>query len=314
MDRGSRERGTFQGNDREDSEAVARPAKPPWLRVKLPVGENVRRVRELMRGRSLHTVCEEAMCPNLAECWGCGTATFLILGDVCTRSCAFCAVRTGRPEGPPDHAAEAERVAEAVVLMQLRHVVVTSVTRDDLPDGGAAGFAAVVAAVRAASPDCAVELLVPDFGGDATALETVLRSRPDVLGHNMETVLRLHSPVRPQARYRRSLELLERAAMYADRAPSSGPKMLVKSGIMAGLGETLEEILDVMRDLRGVGCDLLTVGQYLSPTRTHRAVSRYYTPEEFLEIKKRGLDMGFRGVESAPLVRSSYHAEAQTGR
>ena len=276
--------------------------KPPWLRVRLPSGENHATLKRLMRRKALHTVCEEAMCPNLAECWGRGTATFLILGDVCTRSCGFCAIKMGRP-GAVDRD-EPARVAEAVVAMNLRHAVITSVNRDDLPDGGAAIFAETIRQIRARQPECTVEMLIPDLKGDRQALATVMAAQPEILNHNVETVPRLYHQVRPQAKYPRSLQVIRTARELNSEA-------LTKSGIMVGLGETWDELLAVMADLRAVDCDILTVGQYLRPSQTHLPVVRYYTPEEFDALKEAGYAAGFRWVEAGPLVRSSYHAEAQ---
>jgi lipoic acid synthetase len=271
---------------------------PEWLRVRLPGGDNYAELKGLMRGERLHTVCEEARCPNLAECWGRRTATFMILGDVCTRSCGFCAVKTGRPTWlDPD---EPRRVAEAVRQLGLRHVVVTSVNRDELEDGGAATFARTIAAIREAVPGCAVEVLIPDFRGDRAALERVTGARPDVLAHNTETVPRLHPTVRPQARYERSLEVIQ-------RAKSAG--MRTKSGLMLGLGERREELHAVLGDLVASGCDVLTLGQYLQPTRAHLPVHEYLRPEVFAELKAEAEALGFAHVESGPLVRSSYHAD-----
>jgi lipoic acid synthetase len=284
--------------------------KPDWIRVRLPSGAVHAGLKDLMRRKSLHTVCEEALCPNMAECWGSGSATFLILGEYCTRNCGFCAVKSGRPV-PEAREEEATAVADAVRAMGLRHVVVTSVTRDDLPDGGAGTFASVIAEIRASAPGCTVEVLIPDLKGDRDALAVVLAARPDVLGHNIETVERLYGAVRAGAVYRRSLELLS-AVKALD------PRMLTKSGLMLGLGETTEEVLAAMRDLRAASCDILTLGQYLCPSRQNLPVVRYATPEEFEALKEEGLSMGFRWVESGPLVRSSYHAERQvrelTGR
>jgi lipoic acid synthetase len=254
-----------------------------------------------MRGLDLHTVCEEAHCPNLGECWARGTATFMILGDVCTRACGFCAVKTGLPGRPPD-LQEAERVAEAVARMGLRHAVITSVNRDDQKDGGAAVFAACIRAIRERVPGCAVEVLIPDFKGDVSALQTVLAAGPDVLNHNTETVPRLYRQVRPGARFERSLELLRRSAQAG---------FTTKSGIMVGLGEERQEILDTIRAIREAGTHVLTVGQYLRPSADHLPVLRYYTPDEFAEIKRDALAMGYSHVESGPLVRSSYHADEQ---
>jgi lipoic acid synthetase len=268
--------------------------------VRLWQGPELARVRGLMRESVLHTVCEEARCPNLWECWNRGTATFMILGDVCTRSCGFCAVKTGRPADLDWD--EPRRVAEAVRAMGLKHAVITSVNRDELPDGGATMFAETIRAIRALNSECRVEVLIPDFQGSEAALATVLAVAPDILTHNTETVPRLYPSVRPQARYERSLELLQRA----DAAGA-----VTKTGLMIGLGETVGELLDVCADLRRVSCDILTVGQYLQPTREHLPVSRYYTPEEFDDLGERARALGFTHVEAGPLVRSSYHAEEQ---
>lgn len=276
--------------------------RPEWLRV--PPRENpaYHELKRLMRQARLHTVCEEANCPNIGDCWGHRTATFLILGDTCTRACRFCNVRSGRP-APPDPD-EPRRVAEAVRTLGLRHAVVTSVTRDDLPDGGASVFAAVIREIRALNPGCTVEVLIPDFQGDLKALQVVMEARPDVLNHNVETVPRLFPRVQPRNRYEWTLSILENARRMA-------PDVWTKSGLMVGLGETPEEVLAVMADLRAVGVDILTIGQYLQPTRHHLPIARYYTPEEFEEFRRRGLEMGFRWVESGPLVRSSFHAALQ---
>jgi lipoic acid synthetase len=265
------------------------------------MGPGYERLRELMRGLDLHTVCEEARCPNLGECWNRGTATFMILGDVCTRACGFCAVKTGLPALPPD-VREAARVADAVSRMGLRHAVITSVNRDDQKDGGASVFAACIRQVRARVPGCAVEVLIPDFKGDWSALQTVVEARPDILNHNTETVPRLYRQVRPGARFARSLELLRRAKEAS---------LLTKSGIMVGLGEEWDEVLETIARIREVGTDILTVGQYLRPSLQHLAIRRFYTPEEFARIKEHGLALGYAHVESGPLVRSSYHAEEQ---
>ena len=273
--------------------------RPDWIKARAPVGPGYERLRGLMRELDLHTVCEEARCPNVGECWNHGTATFMILGDVCTRACGFCAVKTGLPGRPPDPA-EARRVADAVARMRLRHAVITSVNRDDQPDGGAPVFAAVVREIRARVPGCAVEVLVPDFKGDRRALDLVLAARPDVLNHNTETVPRLYRTVRPGARFERSLELLR-------RAKQSG--LLTKSGIMVGLGEGWDEVVDTIRAIREAGTDVLTVGQYLRPSLKHLPLLRYYTPAEFRALKKLALGLGYAHVESGPLVRSSYHAE-----
>ena len=279
----------------------ARAPKPPWIRARVPAGAEYLRVVGLVRGMHLHTVCEEAQCPNLGECWGRGTATFMILGDVCTRACGFCAVRTGKPAAPPDPE-EPRRVADAVAALGLRHAVITSVDRDDQPDGGAGSFAACVREIRARAPECSVELLIPDFKGDWSALAIVLASRPEILNHNVETVPRLYRTVRPGARFERSLELLARSAQAG---------LLTKSGIMVGLGEEWDEVRATIGRIRDAGTEILTVGQYLRPSREHAPVERYYSPDEFVALKELALDMGFRHVESGPLVRSSYHAETQ---
>ncbi|MEE9612488.1 MAG: lipoyl synthase [Desulfatiglandales bacterium] len=276
--------------------------KPPWIRVRLPSGETYAGVKALKRSKSLHTVCEEAVCPNIGECWEKGNATFMILGDVCTRNCSFCAVKGGRP-GKADFG-EPLRVAEAAAKMGLRHLVVTSVTRDDLKDGGASVFAETIRQLHEQLASCTVEVLIPDFKGERQALEEIVHARPEILGHNVETVLRLYPRVRPQALYQRSLEVL---GMVKDLDPN----LVTKSGIMVGLGETRDELLEVMHHLRDVGCDILTMGQYLRPSMTHLPVIRYYTPEEFEALKKEGYAAGFRWVESGPLVRSSYGAESQ---
>lgn len=276
--------------------------RPKWLRVRLRTDETYHQLKRLMRSKRLHTVCEEARCPNIGECWAHRTATFLILGDVCTRHCRFCNVRSGKPA--PLDPEEPRHVAEAVREMGLRHAVITSVTRDDLPDGGASVFAEVVRQIRAVVPGCTVEVLIPDFQGDVDALRVVMEAHPDVLNHNVETVPRLFPRVQPRNRYGWSLRILAEAKRL-------WPEVLTKSGLMVGLGETEEEVLAVMEDLRGVGVDILTIGQYLPPSRRHWPVVRYYTPEEFDGFRERGLAMGFRWVESGPLVRSSFHAEAQ---
>ena len=261
--------------------------RPEWIKARAPMGERYERLRELMRGLALNTVCEEARCPNVGDCWNRGTATFMILGDVCTRACGFCAVKTGLPAGRPDPR-EALRVAEAVARMGLRHAVITSVNRDDQGDGGAGVFAACVHAIRARVPGCAVEVLIPDFKGDWTALEAVIAARPDILNHNTETVPRLYRTVRPGARFSRSLELLRR---------SHEAGLLTKSGIMVGLGEEWTEVEETVHAIREAGTDILTVGQYLRPTADHLPLVRYYTPEEFAFMKEEALKMGFRHVE-----------------
>ena len=278
------------------------PERPPWLKVRFPAGGNYERLRVLMREQELHTVCEEARCPNIGDCWSRGTATFMILGDTCTRSCGFCAVKTGRP-GTVD-TAEPRRVALAIQRMGLRHAVITSVNRDELPDGGAAIFAETIRWTRLLSPGTTIEVLIPDFKGNWAALETVASAGPEILNHNTETVPRLYPVVRPQARYERSLELLQRARAL-------DPGTLTKSGLMVGLGETREELLNVFQDLRDHAVDILTVGQYLRPDADHLPVERYWTPEEFEDLKDAAKAMGFRHVECGPLVRSSYHAEEQ---
>ena len=282
--------------------ALRHPERPPWLKVRFPAGGNYERIRVLMREQELNTVCEEARCPNIGDCWSRGTATFMILGDTCTRSCGFCAVKTGRP-GTLDRE-EPRRVALAIQRLGLRHAVITSVNRDELADGGAGIFAETIEWSRRLSPGTTFEVLIPDFKGDWAALRTVLGARPEILNHNTETVPRLYSVVRPQARYERSLELL-RTARELD------PGTLTKSGLMVGLGETSAELLTVFRDLRDSAVDILTVGQYLQPTPAHLPVARYWTPEEFEEVKTAAIAMGFKHVECGPLVRSSYHAEEQ---
>lgn len=274
--------------------------KPEWLKARVPGGEQYSELRKLIDHRKLHTVCEEARCPNMGECWNSGTATFMILGDTCTRSCGFCAIKTGRMYTVDLD--EPARVGEAVALMKLRHAVVTSVNRDELFDGGAGIFASTIQEIRKRLPACRVEVLIPDFQGSEEALNIVLDAQPDILNHNTETVPRLYKTVRPQAQYHRSLELIE-------RAKSRG--FTTKSGVMVGLGETNDEILETMSDLHEAGCDILTIGQYLQPTSAHLPVLRYVHPDEFAMFKEKGLAMGFRYVESGPLVRSSYHAAQQ---
>ena len=279
--------------------------KPSWLKVRLPAGERYQRTKALLRRHQLHTVCEEARCPNIGECFNAGTATFIILGDVCTRSCAFCAVRSGRPERNLDWL-EPHRLAKAVHMLGLDYVVITSVTRDDQLDGGAAIFAGCIRAIRRRDPSCRAEVLVPDFMGNWDALITVVQAWPYVLNHNVETVPRLYQWVRPKARYQRSLELLRRAKEMA-------PSLLTKSGMMVGLGETQEEVFAVMADLRSAGVDIVTIGQYLRPSPKQLPVARYYRPEEFVPFTEKGRELGFRHVEAGPLVRSSYHAHRQAG-
>jgi lipoic acid synthetase len=279
---------------------VERQRKPEWLKARVPGGENYSRLKTLIDKSRLHTVCEEARCPNMGECWNSGTATFMILGDTCTRSCGFCAVKTGRPEFLDKD--EPRRVGEAVEIMKLRHAVITSVNRDELFDGGAQIFADTIREIRSRVPACRIEVLIPDFVGSEQALNIVLDAQPDILNHNTETVPRLYKTVRPQAHYNRSLELLFRAKQKG---------FLTKSGLMLGLGETIDEVIDTMSDLREVECDILTIGQYLQPTQSHLPVERYVRPEEFAMLKQRGIEMGFRYIESGPLVRSSYHASEQ---
>ncbi len=282
---------------------AARPVRrPEWIRVRAPSGETYEWLRGMMRSKSLHTVCEEAMCPNLGECWGAGTATFLMMGDVCTRSCGFCDIKTGRP-APLDWL-EPERVARAVQAMNLRHAVITSVNRDERPDGGAPIFAMVIHRIRQLQPGCSVEVLIPDFKGSREALQIVVEARPDILNHNVETVPRLFRAVQPQDRYEWALATLRNGKQL-------DPELLTKSGIMLGLGETLDEVRAVLNDLRACGVDIITMGQYLQPSKQHLSIARYYTPEEFEDLKRYGLEIGFRWVESGPLVRSSYHAEQQ---
>ncbi|HEX5478910.1 MAG TPA: lipoyl synthase [Dehalococcoidia bacterium] len=283
--------------------AEARPErKPEWLKVRFPGGERYQRLKSLMRENALHTVCEEAHCPNVGECWNAGTATFMILGDVCTRSCGFCAVTTGRP-GEIDQM-EPYRVARAVRTLGLDYVVITSVNRDDVGSGGAEVFAACIRAIRHDDAAVRVEVLIPDFKGNWDALREVVEARPFVLNHNIESVPRLYPQVRPQARYERSLELIRRAKEMA-------PDMLTKSGFMVGLGETRDELFTVMRDLRQHACDIVTIGQYLRPSMHHLPVERYYDPSEYQAFRDYGAELGFTHVEAGPLVRSSYHAEKQ---
>ncbi len=268
----------------------------------MPSGPVWSRLRRLLRQKNLHTVCEEARCPNVAECWGQGTATFMILGDICTRACGFCAVTTGLPRGLDRE--EPKRVADAVATMELRHAVITSVNRDDQPDGGAGIFAETIRAVRQRNPETTIEVLIPDFRGDAEALTTVMAAAPEILNHNVETVPRLYRAVRPGARYRRSLDLLRSAKQLR-------PSAITKTGVMLGLGETVAELDALMEDLVGVGVDILTAGQYLQPTPAHLPVRRFVPPAEFAELAERGEAMGLRHVEAGPLVRSSYHAANQ---
>ena len=279
--------------------------KPPWLKVKAPGGASFVEVRSLLHDLKLHTVCEEAHCPNIGECWDHRAATFMILGDVCTRNCAYCAVAHGTPQ--PLDGGEPQRLAAAVAAMRMRHIVVTSVDRDDLPNGGAEMFAAVVRETRLKSPGTSIELLIPDFKGSEAALRIVVDAKPDILNHNLETVSRLYRIARPGGRYERALALLARVKQV-------DPEMLSKSGVMVGLGEQWDELLAAIRDLRSVGCDILTLGQYLRPSTTHLPVARFYAPEEFGELKDFAESLGFRHVLSGPLVRSSYHAWEQAER
>ena len=279
-----------------------RQPKPEWLRAKAPAGENFHNLKKLARGLGLHTVCESAQCPNIGECWNHRTATFMLLGDICTRRCGFCAVPKGRPA--PIDWDEPRRVAEAVATLGLKHTVVTSVNRDDDNLGGARIFAETIRQIRDLSPGCRVEVLIPDFQGIDDALKIVVDAQPDVLNHNTESVPRLYRVVRSGARYERTLRLLENAKAMA-------PNMVTKSGVMVGLGETMEELVEVFRDLGSRGVDILTVGQYLRPSRDHLPIYRFYTPEEFQHLKEEALRFGFRHVESGPMVRSSYHAHEQ---
>ena len=277
-------------------------ARPAWLRAPAPVGENYRELKSIMDGMKLHTVCESAACPNVGDCWNRRTATFMILGNVCTRRCGFCAVPKGKPE--PLDVDEPRRVAEAVATLGLKHAVVTSVNRDDDNFGGARIFAETIREIRRQAPGCQIEVLIPDFQGIDDCLKIVLEANPEVLNHNTETVPRLYRAVRSGARYERTLKLLENVKHFA-------PGMVSKTGVMVGIGETMEELLEVFRDLGACNVDILTVGQYLRPSKNHLPMTRYYTPEEFAFIKQEALKMGFRHVESGPLVRSSYHAHEQ---
>lgn len=279
--------------------------KPVWLKVPAPGGPNYVTLKQLMQDLRLHTVCEEAHCPNIGECWEHRAATFMILGDVCTRNCAYCAVAHGTP-APLDRD-EPARLAAAVERMGLRHVVITSVDRDDLPNGGAEMFAAAIAEIRRCTPGTSVEVLIPDFKGSEAALRLVVDAAPDILNHNLETIDRLYRLARPGGRYQRALALLARAKELA-------PALLTKSGIMCGLGEEWDELLAAMRDVRAQGVDILTLGQYLRPSREHLPIARYYTPDDFAELRRLGLAMGYRHVEAGPLVRSSYHAWEQVER
>ena len=274
--------------------------KPAWLKVPRARGIQYKEVHQIVKSHELHTVCQEAHCPNMGECWSRGVATLMILGDICTRSCGFCAVTTGRPLAVDWE--EPERIADAVEKMKLKHVVLTSVDRDELPDGGAEIWKLTILAIRNRRPECKIEVLTPDFKGEPKDIQTVLDAKPDIFSHNVETVPELHKKVRPQARYKRSLDVLK----YAKEMD-----FITKSGMMLGLGETIEQVINVMKDLRIAGVDILTLGQYMRPSPEHLPIERYVTPDEFLELKNRGLEMGFKFVESGPLVRSSYHADQQ---
>ncbi len=276
--------------------------QPEWLKIKIPNKRTYFNLKNLVDDQQLHTVCQEARCPNMSECWSRGTATFMILGDTCTRSCGFCAIKTGRPEFLDTD--EPRRVAAAVADMKLRHAVITSVNRDELKDGGASIFAATIQAIKKVRPQCSVEVLIPDFRGDENALKIVIDARPEILNHNIETVPRLYHIVRPQAKYRRTLDVLQNAKNFS---------MTTKSGLMVGIGEKTEEVEQVLRDLRAHEVDIVTIGQYMQPTIGHLSIDRYVHPDEFVHYKRFGLDLGFRHVESGPLVRSSYHADEQVG-
>jgi lipoic acid synthetase len=277
-----------------------RPRLPSWFKIQAKTGPDYLDIKQIMERLKLHTICEEARCPNRWECWNARTATFLILGDICTRRCHYCSVQTGKPL--PLDMDEPVRVAEAIRALGLRHAVITSVNRDELPDGGASAFAETIRQSRRLNPTCTIEVLIPDFEGNERALATVCVEKPEILNHNIETVRRLFPSIRPQGKYQRSIDLLARAKQL---------EMRTKSGLILGMGETLDEVREVMRDLRAVDCDIITIGQYLQPTRGHLPVVRFYDPSEFMLLKEEGLAMGFSHVESGPLVRSSYHAEQQ---
>lgn len=286
-----------------DANASSRPKRrPDWIKVRAPSGEVYEKVRGLMRSKALNTVCEEAMCPNIGECWGAGTSTFLMLGDTCTRSCGFCDIATGRPNVMDWQ--EPNRVAEAVKNMNLKHVVITSVNRDERKDGGAPIFAMVIRRIRQIHKGCSIEVLIPDFKGQKAPLQIVMDAQPEILNHNVETVPRLFRKVQPQDHY-------EWAEATLTNAKAMDPMVLTKSGIMVGLGETFDEVVEVIRDLASWNVDILTIGQYLQPSKTHLPIDRYYTMEEFDELRQIGLDLGFKWIESGPLVRSSYHAADQ---
>ena len=294
--------------DTREHPAVSAPAPlmpgaiPPWIRTRVVEGENFKELKQLVNARRLHTVCEEAKCPNIFDCWSRRTATFMILGDVCTRACRFCAVTSGRPVELD--IGEPLRVAESVAQLGLRHAVITSVDRDDLADGGAGMFARTIKAIRRRSSATTIEVLTPDFQGDLAAVQTVVEARPDIFNHNTETVPRLYARIRPKAVYANSLALLQHVKRLA-------PEMVTKSGLMVGLGETEDELLDVFRNMRAHDIDVLTVGQYLRPSKKHADVARYYRPEEFVQLKQHAMEMGFAHVEAGPMVRSSYHADEQ---
>ncbi len=285
------------------SSPIGRPRLPSWFKIEATTGPDYLDIKQTMERLHLHTICEEARCPNRWECWNARTATFLILGDICTRRCHYCSVETGRPHAV-DHE-EPMRVAEAVQALGLHHAVITSVNRDELPDGGAGVFAETIRQIRQLSPGCTIEVLIPDFEGSEDALAMVCAEKPEILNHNIETVSRLFPSIRPQGKYQRSIELLHRAKDQG---------MTTKSGLILGMGETLDEAREVMGDLRNVGCDIITIGQYLQPTRAHLPVARFYDPSDFMSLKEEGLAMGFAHVESGPLVRSSYHAERQVSK
>jgi lipoic acid synthetase len=294
--------------DAGEHQAVSAPAPllpgaiPPWIRTRVVEGENFKELKQLVQSRRLHTVCEEAKCPNIFDCWSRRTATFMILGDVCTRACRFCAVTSGRPVELD--IGEPLRVADSVAQLGLRHAVITSVDRDDLADGGAGMFARTIKAIRRRSPATTIEVLTPDFQGDLAAVQTVVEARPDIFNHNTETVPRLYARIRPKAVYANSLALLQHVKRLA-------PQMVTKSGLMVGLGETEDELLDVFRNMRAHDIEVLTVGQYLRPSKKHAEVARYYRPEEFVQLKQQAMEMGFSHVEAGPMVRSSYHADEQ---
>ncbi|HEX5544691.1 MAG TPA: lipoyl synthase [Nitrospira sp.] len=285
---------------RGEPSSISRPRLPSWFKVQAKTGPDYLDIKHTMEQLNLHTICEEARCPNRWECWNARTATFLILGDICTRRCRYCSVETGRPL--PVDEREPGRVAEAVSALGLRHAVITSVNRDELPDGGAWVFAETIRQTKRLNPNCTIEVLIPDFEGNEKALAMVCAEKPEILNHNIETVRRLFPLIRPQGKYQRSIDLLARAKSHG---------MKTKSGLIVGMGETLDEAREVMRDLRAVDCDIITIGQYLQPTRDHLPVARFYDPSEFASLKGEGLAMGFSHVESGPLVRSSYHAEQQ---